>query len=676
MAFDKELSLIISGDSTKLKNALGEAGSQVTKFSEKIGDIGKKMTIVGGIVTGAFAMIVKKTADAGDQFDKMALRTGESVENLSSLGHACNITGTSIEGLETGIKFLTKGMDDASKGIGEGLKAFEELGISFLDTEGNLRPTIEVLKEAATKIAAIENPTKQAALAMQLFGSRSGTQLIPLLKEGGAGIETLMEQARQLNITISTESAKAAADFKDEIERLGASVAGAGRVIGDILIPSLTETAKKFVEVIKRTTEWAKEHPKLVEGITKTTAALGVAAAVGGPILIAAAAFSKIKGSMVAISTFSKATMIPAIGKLSMALTPLSIQLGLIAANVYIWKEVFSELNKVLKMSKVTAEDVTRANEALRKAQEKAAEKLGITVEQLIEFQKKGASVSEMMGLKLIPNTDDLTGSMDELGEGIETAKEKLNEFGQVIETFDEWVARLDEEAKKAAQKIADSAKEAFEKFADEMKSVEDRLFELTHTQREVELKQLDEKKAKLIEVAEQAGLSADKEIEAIKKIMDWYKNEIDLLNQKQVILAESRYKIYKEGKLIQSLGTVGGEQAQYLASQGYEVEEIPGWQPTQPGAFLPSYQVGISRVPRTGLALVHKDEEILTKEQRIYKEYKTDKEEVKVDNSIRIDKIIIEGDGDESKIRRLFDKLMEEKFTRQFGRAGYELPT
>ncbi|GAI46477.1 unnamed protein product, partial [marine sediment metagenome] len=256
MAFDKELSLIISGDSTKLKNALGQAGSQVTAFTEKIGSIGKKMTIVGGIVTAAFAMIVKKTADVGDQFDKMSLRTGVSVEKLSALAHAADISGTGIDTVENSLRFLASGLKDAADGTGLAKDAFEELGISVVDSEGNLRDTVDVMKEAATKLAEMDDKTRQAALAGEIFGKRYGSQLLPMLKMGGQGIEDLMKQAEDLNLTLTDKAAKAAAAFKDEITKLTGSIAGLGRDIGNILIPHLTELAKKAVEVVKKFTAW------------------------------------------------------------------------------------------------------------------------------------------------------------------------------------------------------------------------------------------------------------------------------------------------------------------------------------------------------------------------------------------------------------------------------------
>ena len=314
----------ILGDATKLKGALGNAEGHVSSFSEKIGKIGKIATVAGAAVTGAFTAIIFKTAEAGDKFDKMSLRTGIAVEDLSSLAYACDISGTSIETMEKGLKGLTKVMDDASMGIGEGMEAFKLLDIAVVDTEGNLRPTVDVLKEAALKISAIENPTKQAALAMDLFGARAGPELLPLLKAGEGGIEDLMNRAKELGITMSTEAATKAAEFTDRMTDLKGSLAGAGRTIGDVLIPAVIPLIEKVTAIVGKVVAWTKENPELVATITKVAAIVGVAAAVGGPILMLVSAFSAVAPAIALIGT--------------VATGPIGLLILAIGAVVLVWK--------------------------------------------------------------------------------------------------------------------------------------------------------------------------------------------------------------------------------------------------------------------------------------------------------------------------------------------------
>ncbi|GAH47298.1 unnamed protein product, partial [marine sediment metagenome] len=295
----------ILGDATKLKGALDKAGKNVSSFAEKASKAGRGIAIAGAAVTAAFTAVVLKTAAVGDQFDKMSLRTGVAVEDLSALAYAADISGTDIGTLEKGLKGLTKVMDDASMGIGEGMEAFELLDIAVMDSEGKLRSTVDVLKEAATKISAIEDPTKQAALAMDLFGARAGPQLLPLLKAGEGGIEELMNKAKELGITMSTEAATKAAEFTDRMTDLKGSLAGAGRTIGDTLIPAIIPLIEKVTEIVGKVVAWTKENPELVATITKVAAVVGVAAAVGGPILMAVAAFSAVAPAIALIGTIA-----------------------------------------------------------------------------------------------------------------------------------------------------------------------------------------------------------------------------------------------------------------------------------------------------------------------------------------------------------------------------------
>jgi len=699
-----------------LAAGLSAAEGQVKKSTEamaaKFASIGKTMTIVGGVITAAFGVIIKKTMEAGDKFDKMSLRTGESVENLSSLAYACDITGTSIEGLEVGIKFLTKGMDDASQGIGLAKDAFEYLGMSVKDTEGNLRPTVEVLKEAATKIAAIENPAKQAALAMDLFGARSGTQLIPLLKLGGAGIDELMNKAKELGITMSTETAKAAAEFKDRLEDLKGSLAGAGRDIAMILIPPLTELTKKAIEIVKKITAWAESHKPLVKQIIELGAILGVLAAVGGPILLAVSAFMKMKAAILAVSAAIK--VVTAV----MMTNPLGLALVATAALYTAWitnfggirdftiavvnkiKEVLGWLwDKViwvaesLGLIKKPIEEVVISTDKLKEANQElklATDEEKISIGELAIAEKEAGDKAK----GAIPDIDDLTTSMGELEDGTDEAKTALDEFGNKIESFDEWVAGLAEKAKEAAEKLADAAEEAMERYENAIKPVEDRLYELSHTEEEVAAKNLLAKKEQLEESVKAAGLSVEKEKAELTKIREWYDKEIGLiiskLEEQQKAEIETANKTEESADkqraairgikeeysgLITKIEDVGkaaeaAAKAAEKAAKKAELEVFLAGVPTiaETGyvpSYIPKLQMGIPYVPKTGIYQLHQGEAVIPKNQNTINKQNY--------SFSPIVNLTVSGSGNASNIAYEVKKVLDESI-RQFRRSGFEL--
>jgi len=548
----------ILGDASKLKSAVGEAGKDITGLADKVGKIGKTMTIVGGAVTAAFGMIIKKTMDVGDQFDKMSLRTGESVENLSALAYACDITGTDIGGLEVGLKFLTKGMNDASQGTGEAKDAFEELGISITDTEGNLRPTVDVLKEAATKIAAIENPAKQAALAMELFGARSGTQLIPLLKEGGAGIEELMKKAEELGITISTDTASAAAELQDRLTDLKGSLAGVGRDIGMILIPPLTELVEKAVEMITKIKEWADAHKPLIEIIIKVGATLGVLAAVGGPILMAVSAFMKMKAAMALIGTITSG--------------PIGIIIMAVGALALAWTTNFGGIrdftDQVIEKLKGPLDWLSDKLDKIKEGVREFGKWLGIITEDLAggggavgAFADEIASVADQIKEKLGGTIEELKKMADleiilkPAQEAIKKIIDSMTPYEKQLEAinvkYDEAIEKIktyitdEEELKVAIDKLntgreaeitlldrqetaLEKAAEVKKKLVDLTKSLTDKIYEFTHTEEEVKLRDINREYDLLVENAKEVFESKKELIEAIKTINEKRQEEID----------------------------------------------------------------------------------------------------------------------------------------------------
>jgi TP901 family phage tail tape measure protein len=293
-----ELIVKIIGDASHLSGELDKAGGQVDNFSKKIDQIGTAMLGIGTAITAAAATIVTKTANIGDQFDKMSKRTGVAVEDLSALSYAAEISGTNIETVENGLRMLASNIKDASEGVGQAKDTFENLGIAVVDVEGNLRPTVEVVKDAATKIADLEDETMQVALAGEIFGKRYGSELLPLLKEGGEGIDELMERAYELGIVISTEAAESAAEYTDRMTDLTESLAGTARVIGDTLIPAIIPLIEKATEIIGKVSEWIAANPELVETIAK----IGVVLMAGGAVI---KGLMLVKGAIAAIGTMT-----------------------------------------------------------------------------------------------------------------------------------------------------------------------------------------------------------------------------------------------------------------------------------------------------------------------------------------------------------------------------------
>jgi hypothetical protein len=214
---------------------------------------GKSLAAFGGVATAAAAAVgtmVMKTAEAGDMFQKMSLRTGFSVKSLSELKHAAELSGTSINDMEMGFRKLSKNMSDANDGSITQERAFKSLGIQVTDTNGNLRDSELVFNEIVVAMSKIKNETQRAALAQTIFG-RSGANMLPLIKSGTTEIDNMRKRARELGITFDQETAGAAAKFNDNLLEMKRNATGAGYAIGNNLIPKVNAFFQFFKDLKK-----------------------------------------------------------------------------------------------------------------------------------------------------------------------------------------------------------------------------------------------------------------------------------------------------------------------------------------------------------------------------------------------------------------------------------------
>ena len=218
----------------------------------KIGKAAKGLGIgIAGIATAAIGMgvaAVAQFAAAGDEIQKMALRTNFSTESLSELKHALELSGAGLDTLEKASKKLSKAMIDANDGLETYKRAFDKLGLSTEDLL-KLSPE-EQFNTVAEALAGLEDETLKVALAQDLFG-RAGTQLLPMLAQGTEGIAAMKQEAHDLGLVFSQEAADSAAEFNDNITRLKGAFTGLLNELAKALMPVLEALIPVLVDVVK-----------------------------------------------------------------------------------------------------------------------------------------------------------------------------------------------------------------------------------------------------------------------------------------------------------------------------------------------------------------------------------------------------------------------------------------
>ncbi|MCC7409108.1 MAG: hypothetical protein IT442_13655, partial [Phycisphaeraceae bacterium] len=261
-------------DSSKLIRGLRLAQAKLEAFGKTVRGLGLKMTALGAAMVAPMLAATKVFAGMGDDVAKMSARTGVSVESLSELGFAAELSGMSLEDLEVSLRKMQKTLVEAASGSAGAVDALAKLGLTAEDLQG-LSPD-EQLKRIADRLASIRDPALRAALAMEVFG-KTGTKLLPLMQDGAAGIEALQRQARELGLTISTQDAKEAERFADTLEVLWKVLRQNVFVIGSALVPLLSKVAERVTKAAVGAAAWIRQNKGLV--VSAFQVALGITAA-------------------------------------------------------------------------------------------------------------------------------------------------------------------------------------------------------------------------------------------------------------------------------------------------------------------------------------------------------------------------------------------------------------
>lgn len=275
MAALGELVVSLSANIAQFTSAMDKAAyvSQ-QRMDSMVKSVKAAGAMVGGALAagaGAFAVQMRSIVNSADETGKAAQKLGMTTEALSGLRYAAQMSGVDAAKLSEGINKL-------NAAAANGNEAFSAMGLSVKNADGSLKTSDVLLKEVAGKFASYRDGAEKSALAQKLFGE-SGAQLIPLLNAGADGITAMTDEARELGIVFSGETAQAAAAVNDNLTRMQKAQEGIVAQITAAMLPTIQNLSDKLVDAAK--------NSKLMEDVSRSLAT-GLKLLVSGGAIVAA----------------------------------------------------------------------------------------------------------------------------------------------------------------------------------------------------------------------------------------------------------------------------------------------------------------------------------------------------------------------------------------------------
>lgn len=196
-----------------------------------------------------------------------ANQTGLSAEFIQQLGFAADQSGVSVDGLIGGLDKMTVSLGKAELNSEETAKNLEQIGLTSKELSG-LKPEDQFLA-IADAIAKLPTVAEKAAATVAIFG-KSASEMAPLLGEGEKGIRSLMEEAKNLKIGISTEDLQSIAKADDAMARMKSSLSSVVSNIAVGLAPVFEQISNSLTAILPQIAEMAKSLSGVLAEAMKT----------------------------------------------------------------------------------------------------------------------------------------------------------------------------------------------------------------------------------------------------------------------------------------------------------------------------------------------------------------------------------------------------------------------
>jgi hypothetical protein len=211
-----------------------DAFAEVTKTAETaLAGFGAAISV------DRFASFVKGVADAAVQIGNMSTELGITTTQYQELMAAAAGANVNQETLRGGFEKLTRSIGEAASGNKALQESFKELNISFLDAQGNIRPTSEVMSEFANAMAGIPDIAERTRYETDLLG-RGAQTLDPLFRQGAAALDAFGASAEEDGRVMREDTVAAFKELYDAEDRFQTHIVAMAANIISVVVPALT----------------------------------------------------------------------------------------------------------------------------------------------------------------------------------------------------------------------------------------------------------------------------------------------------------------------------------------------------------------------------------------------------------------------------------------------------
>lgn len=188
----------------------------------------------------ALSSATKDAAEYAKEIRTLASITGMSTDGLQEFDYAAEMIGVSSDRIRDSLKETTNKMQEARDGNEATALAYQKLGVSITDANGQLRSAQDVFYDTIDALGKIQNQTERDAIAMDLM-SESAQELNPLIDIGSEGLKKYAQEAHDMGYVLDNDALASLAAVDDAQQKLLKSQEAVTKQISAEFAPYMAE---------------------------------------------------------------------------------------------------------------------------------------------------------------------------------------------------------------------------------------------------------------------------------------------------------------------------------------------------------------------------------------------------------------------------------------------------
>lgn len=199
-------------------------------------------SVIGNLVSqipSALQNIATSAIESAGSIKNTSEALGISTDALQDFRIGAVKAGVDVGQADRALEAFQKTSGRAAQGNREALASFKAVGVQIADSNGNLKPFEQLVREVADGLAKLPDPARQSAAAVKLFGD-NGDNLLPFLTAGSKGMNDLAAASEALGMKLSPETI-------NKLDELGNKADAIKKIITTQLAAAIGENADAFL---------------------------------------------------------------------------------------------------------------------------------------------------------------------------------------------------------------------------------------------------------------------------------------------------------------------------------------------------------------------------------------------------------------------------------------------